>query len=60
MLIMPSHDGWEVVIITDKKGRNGRNIEKEILCTTNKEKADAKVKELKVQGYKTKIYQCIF
>ena len=57
---MPSHDGWRVVIITDKKGRNGRNIEKEILCTTNKEKADAKAKELKAQGYKTKIYQCIF
>lgn len=59
-ILLPNHDGWSVNIVTDKKGRNGRNIEKEVLCTIYKERADAKEKELKEQGYTVKVYQCIF
>lgn len=60
MLLMPSKDGYSVNIVTDKVRKNGTRIEKEMLCTISKERAEAKAKELEEQGYEVKIYECIF
>jgi hypothetical protein len=61
MLVLPSRDGWCVEYESDDVSkRTGKKIWREVLCTTNKEKAEAKLSELEKEGKNARMLQCIF
>lgn len=61
MLVLPSTTGWIVDVETDQVSkRTGRKIWKEVLCTTDKNKAEEKVAELKKTGYNARMSEAIF
>lgn len=60
MWYLPGRDGWKVCIVTEEIGRSGRPVEREKLTTVSRENAEKTAKELEAQGYKVKIYECIF
>lgn len=61
MLVLPSTTGWIVDVETDQVSkRTGRKIWKEVLCTTDKNKAEEKVAELKKTGYNARMCEAIF
>lgn len=61
MIALPTTSGWIVEFETEEVSkRTGNKLWKEVLCTTSKEKAEKKAKELKDKGINVRVLEGIF